>query len=149
MNDESNRLGAATLFNNHVMEFRARIDTLLKSIFLISGGILSITIGTFLSGKTPSVPQASLTSIQYAWYFLSFSIIAALTTMFLLIIAQAQTGSEWKTIINTDSQGVQVIQNPIWFRVIMWLIGVLSFICCVIGIVYIAYGAGQIISTQP
>lgn len=94
MDKQRDNIEAATLVSSHGIEFRARIDTLIRSLFLISGGVLSITIGAFISGKPPAIPKEALNSIVYAWYSLSFSIITALITMFLLIIAQAQTTSK-------------------------------------------------------
>jgi len=149
MNDKKDDVGAATLFNNFAMDFRSRVDSLIKSIFLISGGVLSITIGAFISKKPPVITQEVLHSIQCAWFNLSFSIIAALTTMFLLIVAQAQTATKWRVKIETNAEGLQVINNPVWFRVIMWVVGITAFISCITGLIYITYGAGQLLSAKP
>jgi len=149
MTEENNDSLAINTFNNHAMEFRARIDTLIKSIFLISGGVLSITIGSFINGKLSAVSETALCSIVTAWYSLSLSIVLSLTTMFLLIIAQAQTASGWGAKTHVNSEGLKVVNNPAWFRIIMWLTGSVSFLCCVIGLAYIAHGAGQLITVIP
>lgn len=149
MDKQRDNIEAATLVSSHGIEFRARIDTLIRSLFLISGGVLSITIGAFISGKPPAIPKEALNSIVYAWYSLSFSIITALITMFLLIIAQAQTTSKWEEQLVTNSLGKEIIHNPMWLKAVMWIIGIFSFVSCIVGLSCITYGAGQMLIKTP
>ena len=46
-------------FNSFVTEYRAKIETLLKQLLLVSGGIQTITISAYLGGTKPSLsPEA-------------------------------------------------------------------------------------------
>ncbi len=150
-NQESDQKQAdtAALFNDFNKEFRGRIDSLIKSVFIICGGILSITIGAFLAKDSPQLSIASIGSIQTSWIALSASIIGSLLTMFLLIIAQAQTSEQMKKRIESKNTRLTVHKNPLWLRVLIWSVGIISFILCIFGLAVIAYAAGQLITIKP
>lgn len=149
MDKEPLDLGPATLFNTHMADWGARVNTFVNHLLLISGGILSITIGAFLNGSPPKLQQDALFAVQNGWYLLSSSLVLSLMVALLHVIAQAIVIARWKKKFIDGPLQVQIIQGAGWFRVLIWGVLVAAFLCCVAGIIFISYGAAQLLHVQP
>jgi magnesium-transporting ATPase (P-type) len=118
-------------------------------MLLISGGVLNITIGAFLNGSAPKLPQNALFAVQNGWYLLSTSLVLALLFALLHVVAQGIIIEKWKKKFSDRSPRIEVIQGAGWFRILIWAVLITAFLCCVAGIVFISYGAAQIIHLHP
>lgn len=136
----------AALFNVYVSDWKNRIETLIKSVMLLSGGVMSITIGAFINSTPPSLNGIAVCVIQSSWYLLSLSLVASLLTFFGLVISQAIVVSDWKRRVKVNSEGLVVIGSPHWLQVICWVLGSISVLACVVGLILVAYGSSTLLS---
>lgn len=139
-------IGQATLFNTHVSDWGVRVNTFVNYLIVISGGVLTVTIGAFLSGSPPKLSPLTILAIRNGWYLLSLSLVLALCTTFLHIVAQAIVIIAWKKKLKEQKPGLAIIEGPLWFRIFIWFIATLAFVSCVFGVGAISYGASQLLS---
>jgi len=116
-------------FNTHQADNRARTDMLAKSIFLLSGGALTISIGIFLRKEAPEIPADLICLLKISWFFLALSIVAYIFVLSLMIIRDYFAGERWRERL--DGKQVDVSGSPGWWDRLMWysgVIGVTSFL---------------------
>lgn len=136
-------------FTTYATEFRTRADNFIKQVLLISGGIQAVTIGAFLNGKGFVPPANSVPLLKCGWLFLSGSIVLCLTFLFFQTIAQWHVLQKQVKKLKTQTPGLEIVN--IWrsFRVLIWFVGVLAFLCCVIGVAMISWAAASLIGNTP
>jgi hypothetical protein len=118
-------------FNAHQMDNRNRIDSLAKSIFLLSGGALTLSIGIFLRKGAPEIPTELIVWLQRAWLSLFMSVAAYVLVMSIMITRDYCFGERWRKKINRKTSYVK--DSPGIFDVILWLLGVVAIICFLFG----------------
>lgn len=134
-------------FTSFAAEFRARADNFIKQVLLVSGGIQAITIGAFLNGKSFAPPRDSVPLLIWGWVFLSVSIVLCLTFLFFQTIAQWHVSLKQVRKFNDQSPGIEIVNTWPLFRAIIWLVGVLAFLCCIIGVALISWAATSLIGS--
>ena len=137
---------AANNFNQFSMELRSKIDGLLKQVLLVAGGIQTITIGAFLSGKTPSLPQEAIALLQNGWLTLSISIVLVLVFMFLQIIGLVHVGRLHVKKLESGRQGLEIIKGWKPLRILNVILGVIALLCCIGGVYLISQAAMLVIA---
>ena len=90
-NDEIDRI------NKHQYDTNTRLDTFCKSIFLICGGSLTISISLFLGNETiaASISDEGRLVLKWSWIFLFFSLISAAAVLFTLLTSAHHFGDLW------------------------------------------------------
>src|SRR5665647_740545 len=73
-------------FSAYQTDTRQRVDTLIKAIFVLSGGALTISIGVFLRHEAPQLTPRITELLQYSWYLLFFSLAAAAIVLFIMVV---------------------------------------------------------------
>lgn len=132
-------------FNIFSTEIRTRIETLVKQVLLVSGGIQTITISAFLSAEKPQLIQAAITLLKSGWLQLSASIILCLVFMLLQIFGLIHVGIQQKNKLNNLEPGVKVMFAWLPLRITNWLVGLAAFFFCVSGVYTISKAAISLI----
>ena len=132
---------ALKLFNEFQSQSRARMEATLKLVLVISGGMLTLSVGAVLGGSPPNIPADLLPALWWAWGLLFYSIAASLLLMFLMIIATFHMGIRWRKALEGKKESFAFIATWPWLRVINGVIGVSVLCSCVAGIALMAYVA--------
>lgn len=133
-------------FNIYSVELRTKIDGILKHVLLVSGGIQTITIGAFLSGKAPTLTPEVISLLKLGWLSLSISIICCLSLMLLQILAMVQVGLKQATKLKELRPGVEVMNAWLPLRILNWCVGLIAFFSCVLGVFIISKAAMSLIA---
>jgi hypothetical protein len=142
MNDETVPISdSVSNFNLYSVEVRARIDTILKHVLLVSGGIQTITIGAFLNGKVPALTEAVISLLKCGWLLLSVSIICCLSLMLLQILGLVHVGLKQADKLSNLKPGVEVMNTWLPLRILNWAVGLTAFFSCVFGVYTISKAA--------
>lgn len=119
-------------------ETRHRVDTLIKSIFVLSGGALTISIGVFLRKDAPTLAPRITELLQYSWGLLFFSLAAAAVISFVMIVQGYYIGELWKKAQETGRNDIETNCTLKLTRALNWFFGVTGFISFLIGLSMLA-----------
>ena len=132
-------------FNALSLEIRSRIESLVKQVLIVSGGIQTITISAFLTGNELQLTEETLALLKCAWLQLSASIILCLVLMLFQIFGMIHIGIKHKNKLEKLTPGVQIMTAWLPLRVINWLVGLAAFFFCVSGVYTISKAAISLI----
>ncbi len=131
------------LFNAHQEDVRQRADSLAKSIFVLAGGTLTISIGIFTSSSAPQLAPSLSCALTASWWALFFSIILLVLALTTIIARDYAFGERWRKNIN--GQNTDVSGSPAFVEVLIWLLAILGLICFLIGMLGQAYVASNVV----
>ncbi|MFD2232112.1 hypothetical protein [Alkalimarinus sediminis] len=132
-------------FNAFTTDWKNRIEKLFNTVIILSGGVMSITIGAYINNAPPKLSHAGITIIQLSWYLLSSSLIASLLVHFSLVISGAIVLKSWESRFNSSQKETTLIDSPVWVHWTSWVLGVWAVLSCIFGLGFIAYGASQLL----
>lgn len=132
-------------FNVFVTEVRNRIESLIKQLLLVSGGIQTITISAFLSGNKLELTEETVTLLKCAWFHLSASIILCLVFMLLQIFGLTHVGFKHKAKLENPETSAVIMAAWLPLRVAGWIVGLSAFFFCVYGVYTISKAAISLI----
>jgi hypothetical protein len=93
-------------FTEYVSEGNKRADALAKTIFVLAGGALTISIGIFLRPDAPVLGPEQLHFLKWSWGMLFYSVFAQTLATLL---------SVWRFHIGSREAALQVVaQRPMW-----------------------------------
>ncbi|MGI9047522.1 MAG: hypothetical protein ACR2FI_12220 [Burkholderiales bacterium] len=130
------------LFNWHQQDVRNRAGSLAKSIFLLAGGTLTVSIGIFAGPSAPSLNSDLSFALKASWWCLFFAITFLLLALLVAIIRDYAFGERWRK--HLDDEAVVVTDSPSWIEVVIWvlgLVGVAAFLTGLFGQAYVASNA--------
>ena len=107
------------------------MELLGKSIFLLSGGALTISIGLFLKQDSAEMLTQIVCFIRAAWLLLFLSILSFVMALGVMIIRDYNFGEHWSKKINGEN--VQEISSSRWYDVIIWIFGIGTVLCILLG----------------
>jgi hypothetical protein len=119
-------------------ETRHRVDTLIKSIFVLSGGALTISIGVFLRKEAPALTPKITELLQYSWCLLFFSLAAAAVISFVMIVQGYYVGELWKKAQETGKNEIETNCALKLSRILNWFFGITGFISFLVGLSMLA-----------
>ena len=132
---------ALKLFNEFQSQSRARAETTLKLILVVSGGMLTLSVGAVLGDSPPKIPAHLLPALTWGWGLLFYSIAASLLLMFSMIIATFHMGILWRKTLENQKESFSFIATWSWLRVLNGALGVSVLFSCVVGIGLMAHVA--------
>jgi hypothetical protein len=144
MTDE--QLKSLELFNAHQEDTRKRTEFLAKSVFLISGAALTLSINLFLGKGAPALEPCQVSLLRLGWLALFFSILGYVLVVSLMLIRDYRFGERWRKSIN--GQQVDVSGTPGGFDTVMWLLGTLSILSLLVGFGALAWVSSSLIGAQ-
>ena len=136
-------------FSAHQTDTRQRVDTLVKSVFVISGGALTISIGVFLRNEAPKLTPRLTELLQYSWYLLFFSLAAAALVLFIMIAQGYYIGELWNKAQKT---GVNEIEGSVLLKISRaanWCFGIAGFVSFLVGLMMLAFVSVTAIGASP
>ena len=74
------------LYNAHARDTRLQADGLMKSILLLSGGALTLSIGAFLRPEPPLISPECLALLRWSWGLLITSMVLAVAVVFIGVL---------------------------------------------------------------
>lgn len=128
-------------FNEFQSQSRARMEATLKLVLVVSGGMLTLSVGAVLGNSPPNIPTHLLPALTWAWGLLFYSIATSLLLMFLMIIATFHMGVLLRKKLEDPKGGFAFVATWPWLRVLNGILGVSVLFSCVAGIAVMAYVA--------
>lgn len=128
------------MFNQHQQDTRNRTDSLVKAIFILSGGSLTVSIGLFLQKDRLPLSECSLTAIQVSWWLLFATIVFGVLTLYTVIIRDYFFGEKWRKQLDGNT-GTDVSGTPDYAEVFILLFGNLGVFSFILGMLCLAYVA--------
>lgn len=115
---------AWSLYNDYSKEIRGRVDVLVKSILLISGGALTLSAGIFLRQDRPTIYPELIPYLKNSWTAFGFAIaLMALLILWLIVIASRHE-ARWAKMLHRE---VPKLTPPTKVEIgVAWAIGLLG-----------------------
>lgn len=129
--------------NAHQEDNRKRTEFLAKSIFLISGGTLSLSMTMFLGKDAPALTSTLSNLLRAAWITLFMSMVGYILVISVMIIRDYIHGEQWRKVLHKKLESIDAA--PGTSDVIMWILGVGSIISFITGMALVAYVAGALL----
>ena len=140
------QLKSLDLFNAHQEDTRKRTEFLAKSVFLISGAALTLSINLFLGKDAPTLESWQVSLLRFGWLALFFSILGYVLVMSVMLIRDYRFGERWRKSIY--GKQVDVSGTPGGFDAVMWLLGTLSILSLLAGLGALAWVASSLIGAR-
>ncbi|MCG7900719.1 MAG: hypothetical protein JAY85_19945 [Candidatus Thiodiazotropha weberae] len=131
------------LFNAHQEDLRRRATSLANSIFVISGGTLTLSITIFTSGSAPKLSQDLAPVLKFSWVGLFLAIVIAVIALTTIIARDYAFGERWRRAIKSRSN--KDIGSPVIIEIILWAMALASLMCFLSGMLGQAYVAYNLI----
>lgn len=126
-------------FTAYQTDTRTRVDTLVKSIFVMSGGALTISIGVFLRNEAPPLDMTLVARLQCSWALLFFSLAASAVVLFTMILQGYRISALWQNAQKTGNNEIESSPFLKVSRMVNWLFGVSGFLSFLVGLGLLAY----------
>jgi hypothetical membrane protein len=133
------------MFNTFSVEIRSKIDGLVKQVLFLSAGIQAITIGAFLSGTPPQLPDSAVYLLQCGWLSLSLSIVLCLVFMLGQVLAMIFVGLKFSNKLKALRPGAEIMVAPMPLRIFNWFVGLSAFLSCAYGTIALSQAAMALI----
>lgn len=127
------------LFNAHQEDVRRRADSLVRSIFVLAGGTLTLSITIFTSDRAPELSKSLSCALKISWWALFLAIIFLVLALTTIIARDYALGERWRGKLNGENTDAS--DSPMIVEVIIWVlavIGLLSFLAGLLGQAYVA-----------
>lgn len=129
---------AVDRINAYQADTRQRVDTLVKSIFILSGGALTISISIFLRDGAPDIPERLMIWLEWAWSLLFWSLAGATLILFMMIVQGYWLGELWKAKRQTNEDRITAHKGLRLTRWFNWVIGVSAVFSFLLGLWFLA-----------
>jgi hypothetical protein len=129
---------AVKLFNEYQAQWRARVEAALKLVMVVSGGMLTLSVGAVLSGSAFRVRSDLLPPLEWAWGFLFFSITGSILLLAGMIAASFHIGVRWKKALEAPTGKVKIIASWTWLRLLNAIVGVAVLVSFLVGVALVA-----------
>jgi len=136
-------------FSAHQTDTRQRVDTLIKSIFVLSGGALTISIGVFLRHDAPQLAPSIAKLLQYSWYLLFFALAASAIVLFIMIAQGYYVGELWNRAQKTGENQIDTSLALKISRILNWSFGIAGFVSFLVGLWMLAFVSVAAIDASP
>jgi hypothetical protein len=127
------------LFNRHQEDTRKRIDTIARSVFLISGGALTVSLSIFLKTDRPKLSASLLPVLQLSWYALFYCLVAFVLVMVFMVLAAYFFGERWRRRLRDKTIDASGWSPRLSF--VAWFFGITGMIGFLVGLGCLAYVA--------
>lgn len=131
-------------FNLHQEDLRRRADSLCRAMFLLSGGMLTISIGIFSADSAPSLSENMNTLLTFSWLGLFASIFCLVLSLTIIIMRDYRLGERWrKTLDGGTNEGEDV---RTWVEILIWATAILGLIGFLVGVLGHAFVASSLLN---
>lgn len=130
---------AWSLFNNYSKEIRGRVDALVKSILLISGGALTLSAGIFLRQDRPAIYPELIPYLKNSWTAFGFAIALMTLLILWLIVIASRHEARWAKMLRREvSKLTPPTKAEIGAAWIIGLLGICAFFTGLGSLVFVA-----------
>jgi hypothetical protein len=134
---------AVELFNAHQAETKKQLEFLAKTIFLISGGALTLSISLFLGDGAPKVFNSLL--LKSSWWALFLSITFIVITLVIMLIRDYIFGEKWRAALDNRDVDSNMDTMHINYDRFIWFFGTSSLLLFLFGIGGLAWVASVLL----
>lgn len=131
-------------FNAHQEDARRRADSLVRAIFVLAGGALTISIGFFGDSSVSTLTEKLILILQASWWALFASIISLASALVVVISRDYAFGELWRQKIDGKRQDTP--NSPGWLELMIWTLSIIGFFSFIFGMVGLAYVATSTVS---
>jgi hypothetical protein len=132
-------------FNEHQADTRARVDTLAKLVFAISGGALTISLGLFLRENAPVLDASQAALLRSSWLCL-FAGMAGFALVLATLITQAYLLSiDWRAQLEGKEPRSAFFTWSRRTEFVSWFFGLPAFISFLYGLGSLAWLAMSLV----
>lgn len=124
-------------FNQHQQDARGRLDTLAKSIFLLGGGTLTLSINAFTGNSYIQIPYDMIGILQLSWLFLFSSIVMFFLLVGIVLYDSFILGEKWRKYIENREE---IINHESYVKS-YFVLGFLGGMCFIVGFALMAFVA--------
>lgn len=131
-------------FNAHQADVRGRADSLVRAIFVLAGGSLTVSIGFFSGSSRELLSEDVIPILQASWWGLFASILTLASSLVAIIARDYAFGERWRQQI--DGKRRDAPNDPGWCEWLIWILAATGFACFILGMVGLAYVASATVS---
>lgn len=131
-------------FNAHQADVRGRADSLVRAIFVLAGGSLTVSIGFFSGSSRELLSEDLIPILQASWWGLFASILSLASSLVAIIGRDYAFGERWRQQI--DGKWRDAPNDPGWCEWLIWILAATGFACFILGMVGLAYVASATVS---
>lgn len=134
------------LFNAHQEDTRKRTEFLAKSVFLISGAALTLSINVFLGKETPLLSSCLADLLRFGWVALFLSIVGYVLAISIMMVRDYRFGERWRRQCQGHKE--DVTGSPGVLDALMWSLGTFSILCLLVGLGLLAWVSVSLVGAQ-
>lgn len=131
-------------FNAHQADLRGRADSLVRAIFVIAGGSLTVSIGLFTDSSRELQTEGLILLLQLSWGALFASILSLTLSLLTIIYRDYAFGERWRQKL--DGFRRDAPNDTGWREILIWIFASIGFVCFFIGMVGLALVASAAMS---
>lgn len=131
------------MFNEHQAGTKRAAEFFAKSIFLLSGGALTLSVTLFLGKDAPTVPPELVINLKLAWWTLFASVVSYVCMLGVMLIRDYCFGEIWRKRLN--GHNVDATGQPGFADKLMWLLGAIGTSAFLFGLCSLAYVSTSLI----
>lgn len=134
-------------FNTYTTDWKDRIQSVIRLAVLISGGVMSITIGMFIGNESFQIPKDAIPFIRFAWYSLAVSLSASLMLPFVIAVSGGLVLRKYKKHRRSNNAQKTILDSPWYIYAAGWALLTTAVAGCVVGLGLMVWGAGFALQT--
>jgi hypothetical protein len=127
---------------DYLADTRQRIDTLVKAIFVLSGGALTISISLFLKAGAPHLTAGVASALRWSWWLLFYSLATSASLLFLMICQGYWQAWQWQKDLAADDHNIALTRLLRAVQIVNWTLGATGFVSFLLGLALLAYVSG-------
>lgn len=131
-------------FNAHQADLRGRADSLVRAIFVLAGGSLTVSIGFFSRSSRELLHEDLIPILQASWWSLFVAILSLASSLVAIIVRDYAFGERWRQKIDGKRQDAP--NGPGWHESLIWILAATGFACFIFGMIGLAYVASGTVS---
>ncbi|GAB6071141.1 hypothetical protein JCM30760_22380 [Thiomicrorhabdus hydrogeniphila] len=132
-------------FNKHQQDVRTRTDSLVKAIFILAGGALSISIGIFLNIETTMQPEI-IQLLKISWFALGLCILSLVLMLTTVLSRDYFFGERWRIQLNNPTN--QNIDASNSWDIFIWLLAITGLFSFIGGFGSLVYAAIELLACK-
>ncbi len=131
-------------FYAHQEDVRRRADSLVRALFVLSGGALTVSIGFFGGSSRSLLSPELILVLQSSWWSLFVSILCLASSLVAIIGRDYAFGERWREKL--DGKREDAPNGPGWCELLIWILASVGFVSFFVGMIGLAYVASSAVS---
>lgn len=140
------------LFNEFQAQTRARMESALKLAMLVSGGMLTVSVGAVLGGSHVRIPTDLMPHLEWAWRLFFYNIAGSIVLFASMIGATFHMGVRWGRALQSGATSTVLVATWSWLRIANAALAASVLACFLVGVYFlgqVAVGVASAANTVP